>query len=246
MKKNNPTVKNKQWQIFRNLMIISMIFFVIMILPFMEGNPLSERWFAAFLGIFLTLSFFIAALIFRNRAKKMDKLLQNISLIAEWDMDKEMKMNYVNAMRSAAKKKNNAVMWIVGIFFVVISIPFVFMLEDDERGVFLAIMGSVLAIVFVASKFFPWYYYKKNLKGDGKVMIGEKFAYFNGYFHNWDYPLSGLSKVKMVKEPFRGLLISYYYTDLTLVHSHTIRIPVPEKYDPARLIEQLKLANKRR
>lgn len=245
MKRLKPTVKNKQWKIFRNLIIISMIFFILMILPFIEGNPLSNLWFVAFLGFFLTISFFVAALIFRNRARKMDKLLQNITLIAEWDMDEDMKMEYVNAMRTAAKKKNNAVMWIVGIFFVVISIPFLFFLEGDERGGFLATMGSVLLLVFIASQFFPWYYYKRNLKGDGKVMIGEKFAYFNGYFHNWDFPLSGLSKIKLVKKPFRGVLISYYYTDLTLVNSHTITVPIPENYDPEPLISTLKLANKR-
>jgi hypothetical protein len=128
---------------------------------------------------------------------------------------------------------------------VVITIPFLFFLEADEIGGFVLIMGSILVVVFATSKFFPVYYYRRNLKGDKQILIGEKFAYFNGYFHNWDYPLSGLSKVKAIKEPFHGIYLAYYFTDLTWRHVHEIKFPLPENFDPKPIVERLRSSNKK-
>jgi hypothetical protein len=83
-------------------------------------------------------------------------------------------------------------MWMIVILFGLISLPFIFFLEGGEMLYFLLIMGSLILIVFGTSRFFPWYYRRHNLKGDRQVLIGSKYAYVNGYFHNWDFPLSGL------------------------------------------------------
>lgn len=106
-------------------------------------------------------------------------------------------------------------------------------------------MGSILLVVFAASKFLPVYYYRQNLKGDRQILIGEKYAYFNGYFHNWDYPLSGLSKVKEIKKPFHGIYLAYYYTGLTWRLVHEIKFPFPENFDPKPIVDRLRSSNKK-
>jgi hypothetical protein len=211
-----------------------------LVLPFLDGNPFTGMWALAFLGIFLSLFFFVVALLFGRRAKKMDSLQSGEKLLVHLQMTDEMKKQYATTLRDESGAKNKAVMWVVGVLFVVITIPFLFFLEKDEIGGFMLIMGSILFVVFAASKFFPVYYYRKNLKGDGQILIGEKYAYFNGYFHNWDYPLSGLSKVKAIKEPFHGIYLAYYYTDLTWRHTHEIKFPLPENFDPKPIVERLR------
>jgi hypothetical protein len=81
------------------------------------------------------------------------------------------------------------------------------------------------------------------MKGDGNILIGAKYAYINGYFHNWDFPLSGLSMVKAINEPFYGIYLSYYYTDRTLRHSEEIYIPSNKEVDLEKLIIKLNKLN---
>ena len=89
----------------------------------------------------------------------------------------------------------------------------------------------------------PQYYKYQNLKNDGKVLIGAKFAYINGYFHNWDFVLSGLSKVKVMRQPFYGINLVYYYTDRTLNNSEELFIPANENENLDELVSILKMKN---
>ncbi|WP_372775378.1 hypothetical protein [Mangrovibacterium sp.] len=236
-------IKNKQRSASRIFMVCTLVAAVLMLLPFFEGNPLSEVWALAFLCFFLTFSFLVVAIIFRSRAKKMDKLQTGKKLLIHLELDDEMLKQYAVTMKRESKDKNKAIMWIIAISFLVITVPFLFFLDTDERGGFLLIIASIVAFIFAASRFFPLYYYRKNMKGDKQILIGEKYAYFNGYFHNWDYPMSGLTKIKAIKTPFHGIHLAYYYTDRTWKHVHEIKFPVPNYFDPKPLVNQLKMAN---
>ncbi|RUA12376.1 MAG: hypothetical protein DSY82_01445, partial [Flavobacteriia bacterium] len=121
---------------------------------------------------------------------------------------------------------------------------FILVIDEGKMAMFLILLGL---IAFLAAFAFgmPFYYRFKNLRGDGKILLGAKYAYINGYFHNWDFPLSGLSKVKPIKDPFYGINLIYYYTDRTLKNSEELFIPANEDIDIKALVEQLKKANKK-
>lgn len=241
----NPAIKikNKQRSISHTFSFLTVAMVIITILPFMDENPLTGAWAAAFLGIFLSIFFLITALIFRNRAKKMDRLKTGEKLLVHLQLNDEMLKQFASTMKKESREKNAAVMWIIAILFVLITIPFLFFLETDEIAGFLLIIGSIVLVVFAASRFFPIYYYRKNMKGDKQILIGEKYAYFNGYFHNWDYPLSGLTKAKAIKTPFHGIHLAYYYYDRTWKHVQEIKLPVPDNFDPEPVLAQLRKAN---
>ena len=245
MKELVLTIKNKQCSTARIFGFLSFTAAVLMILPFVNENPLTGIWALAFLGIFLSVAFFIVSLVFRGRARKMEKLKSGEKLLVHLELDSEMIKNYAETLRTDGKEKSKAIMWVIGILFLIVTTIFLFFLEDDERLGFIAIIGSVVIVVFAASRFFPWYYYHRNLKGDGQILIGEKYAYFNGYLHNWDYPLSGLTRVKAIKKPFHGIYLSYYYTDRTWQHSHEIKFPLPKNFDPKPIVERLRSSNKK-
>lgn len=245
MKELVSAIKNKQRSTARTFYVLAILGVIMVIVPNVKGHPLSGAWALAFLAAFVTIASFVVASIFSRRAKKMDSLQTGDKLLVHLQMTGEMKKQYAATLRDESRAKNKAVMWVVGALFVLITIPFLFFLEKDEMGGFVFIMGSILFIVFAASKFFPGYYYHKNMKGDSQILIGEKYAYFNGYFHNWDYPLSGLSKVKAIKKPFHGIYLAYYYTDLTWRHVHEIKFPLPENFDPKPIVERLRSSNKK-
>lgn len=176
----------------------------------------------------------------------MDLLLLPENQLFNCKLNNNNLKKYSEQQRDDSKNKNKSVMKLINFMFVVISIPFLFIMESDEIAGFLGIIFSIVALIYLSSKFIPYYYYKKNIKGDGLVLIGEKFAYFNGVFHNWDYPLSGLSKVEIIKKPFYGLYIAYYYTDVTFEHISEIKIPADENSDFTEIVFKLKNANKKK
>lgn len=243
MQNLNMEIKNKQKSVALVFGGLTVVFILLTLLPFFRMNLFSGKWAFAFMGIFFSISSFIIAMIFKNRAKKMKKLLSGEKLIVQLKLNNKMLQQYAETLRKESTAKNKAVMWVIGVLFAVVAIPFLFFLEKDEIGGFLLIIASILFLVFSASRFFPFYYYLKNRNGDGQILIGEKFVYINGYFHNWDFPMSGLSKAKAIKKPFRGIYLAYYYTDRTWKHVHEIKFPIPEDFNPEPVLSQLCSAN---
>lgn len=233
-------LKNKQQKIANTCWILSLIFAVFSYLPFVENNPLTDIWAVAIISFFLFISCLITGFVFKKRAGKMKKLLNGEKLLFRWELDNEMHRKFVEHLWESAKNKNKALLWVISILFAVIVIPFLFILEDDELWLFVAIIFSVWGVIFFFGLFFPWYYKNQNLKGDKQILIGEKYAYINGYFHNWDFPLSGMEKIKAIKTPFAGIQLVYYYTDRTLRHSHELKIPVPPHINKDEVVDRLK------
>lgn len=237
---NNFKIKNVQQNIAVTAWVLSAIFLFPMILPFYEDNPISGAWALSFISLFLMVSAIVTAVIFRSRSKKMNELLNGNKLISSWKMNTEMREKFLDETSSAQKNKSKMLIRIVGIFFLVFTILFLLFLDADERLLFFLIMFSVFLMIFFASGFFPWLYRYKNLKGDGIVLIGSKYIYINGNFHNWDFPMSGLEKLKAIDEPFRGILLKYYFTDRTGPNSFELKIPVPEDIDTDLLVFRIK------
>jgi hypothetical protein len=239
MKTENISTRNNQRQTAAYLLTAALSLLIPAILPFSENNPLSGLWAVTFVSIFLSLSFAVTAAIFFKRAKKADKLIDGSELLFKWKLDDTMHQRFVNYQYQKAKAKNKAVIIVIGTLFFVITIPFLFMLEGDELPLFLLIMGGVFGLIFLSAFFFPWYYKSRNLSGDRKILLGARYAYINGVFHNWDFPLSGIEKVKPMLEPFRGINLRYYFTDRTGPRSYDLYIPVPEDIELEELIGKL-------
>ena len=198
----------------------------------------------AFISFFFLLSTIVIAFMFKSREKKMQSLLTGENLIAEWKLTSAQKEAYANYLFKNEKNKNRVILYsISAISFFVFGI---FILFIDEGQ--LAMIGVWLGLIVFLSLFAfgaPFYYKMKNKNGDGNILIGAKYAYINGYFHNWDFILSGVSSVKKINEPFYGLQLVYYYTDRTFKHSEELIFPVNNEIDIEDLISKLKKFNKK-
>jgi hypothetical protein len=210
---------------------------------FREGTPLSGIWPLGLLSIFLTVSSLVCGMIFTHRARKMARLLSGEEVLASWILDDAMRRTFAQVQNQESQAKNSAVILLIGAFFLVITILFLFFLKADERLGFFGIMAGLFLVVFIASRFFPWYYHRRNLQGDGQILLGGKYAYINGYLHNWDFPLSGLKRVKVINTPFYGLQLTYYTTDRTFRHDHELKIPAPESVDLDKVAARLRKEN---
>lgn len=237
-----PKVENKQAKASRNSLIVAVLSAVLMMLPFYKGNPLSDLWGISFIALCSLITCLIVALMYNNRSKKMKSLLDKSELLAGWDMNREMKDIYVAEFRREIYARSKMLLWVISGFFLFFTVLFLFIVKDDWP-VFVGIMGSVYLAILVAGLSAPPYYTSRNRRGDGHVLIGAKYIYINGYFHNWDFPLSGLSSIQPIVKPFRGIELIYFYTVRRNVQTQEIRIPVPDFVDSEKLIAQIQAEN---
>jgi hypothetical protein len=237
-----PKVENRQAKAARNSLIVAAFSAVLVVLPFYEGNPLSDIWGIAFIALCSFFTSLIVALMFQKRSKKMKSLLNQSMLLAAWDMGKQMKDIYVAEFRREIYSRSKMLLWVITGFFVFFTVIFLFIVKDDWP-VFLGIMGSCYLVIFIAGISAPPYYTSRNKRGDGHVLVGSKYIYINGYFHNWDFPLSGLSRIEPISKPFKGIELVYYFTVRRNVQTQEIRIPTPDFIDSEKLIAQIQAGN---
>lgn len=236
------TIQNSQSSIVKKSFVIAIIGFIIAILPFMESNPLTGIWALALVGFFTFLSASIVALIFRSREKKLQSLISGENILASWTLTADQKFQYVELLYNNEKSKNKGVFIITAILIVVIFGGFILFIEEGKMAMFL-IMCLLIAVVGFFAFTLPSFYKSKNLQNDGHILIGKKFAYINGFFHNWDFPLSGIRKASIIKEPFYGLHFQYYYTDRTFTNTEELNIPAPENFNLQDVLNSLKNHN---
>ena len=151
-------------------------------------------------------------------------------------------LNYINYFYEQEKEKNRAILFSISLISVIIFGIFILVIDEGK----LAMFGVWIALMLFLSFFafiMPIYYRNSNRKKDGRILIGAKYASINGYFHNWDFILSGLSRIKIIKEPFYGINLVYYYTDRTFRHSEEIFIPANEEIDLETLVASMRELN---
>ena len=236
------TLENNQTSIVKKAWYATGFFFVLMILPFKEWSPFTGYWALAFISFFFFLLSVITALMFRGRAKKLQSLITGDSLLAEWTLSPSQKENYINYFFEQEKSTNKGILTVIAVIGAVIFGIFILVIDEGKLFMFLVYIGLIIFLSFFAFGM-PYYYKIKKIKADGRILIGAKYAYINGFFHNWDYILSGLKKVKIIEKPFYGIQLVYYYTDRTFSHTEEIFIPANKEDDLEELIAVLKQKN---
>lgn len=233
-------IKNKQNIIANRSLLFGFVFLFFIYLTFSKGNPLSGIWALGLLGIFGLISSVVVFFIFKSRANKMKSLISGEKVIASWQMNNELKNQYINYLYEHEYAKNKGIFFITSILIVVIFGVFILFI-DEGKGAMAMVMLALIGLIGLFAFAMPKYYKSKNASADGKVLIGEKFAYINGFFHNWDFPLSGIKKSKIINEPFYGLYIQYYYTDRTFTNTEDLYIPATMDVNLEEVLHRLNL-----
>ena len=235
---NRTIIKNNQSRVVRYSKYVAGFFTLVILIASMNREAFPVHPALLMISIFGVVAALVTGYMFRLREKKLQTLITGESVLASWKLDATQKADYVKLLHDRETSKNKGLFWIIAILMVVIF--GIFILVMDEGKGFMAIMlFSILAVIALFAFGMPGYYRRKNMKADGQILIGEKYAYINGFFHNWDFPLSGIKKAEVMDDPFYGLQIDYYYTDRTFVNNESLKIPAPKDMDLKKLIELL-------
>lgn len=218
--------RNSQSVVVRGALWVTLAAVLLVILTTLEESPLYGMHPFTFLGGFIALGSLVVALIFRARAKKLSTLISGENVVAAWQLSQEEKAIYSHYLFAHERSKNLLILGITTFLIVVIFGLFI-LLIDEGKGAMLVVMLGLIVILSLFALGMPIFYRQKNLHSDGIILIGRKFAYVNGFFHNWDFPLSGIQKVKPIDKPFYGLYLQYYYVDRTFKNTEELFIPAP-------------------
>ncbi len=244
IKKINDKIElqNNQSGIVKKAKYAAVFFAFVIAVSFSDFDALPIHPAIVMLSIFLFISSLVIIYMFRSREEKLQSLITGENLLASWTLNDAQKTVYVNYLFEHEKGKNLPILIVISVLSIIIFGVFILVIDEGKFAMFLVLIGL---IVFVSVFAFgmPRYYKYQNSKNDGKVLIGSKFAYINGYFYNWDFILSGLSKVKVMSKPFHGINLVYYYTDRTLSHSEELFIPANENQNLNDLVAELKQTN---
>ncbi|MBI9040601.1 zinc ribbon domain-containing protein [Lutibacter sp.] len=235
---NVISLKNNQTSIVKKSMYSALFFGLVILIAIMNFDTMPIHPAIAFLSFFFLLSSLVIGFIFRSRETKLQSLISGENLIAAWTLTDSEKRNYVDFLYNNEKAKNKGLLIVISVLAIVIFGIFILVIEEGKLFMFLTLIGLLAFVSFFAFGM-PYYYKNQNLKNDGKILIGKNFAYINGFFHNWDFPLSGIKKAKIIKEPFYGLYIKYYYTDRTFTNTEELNIPASEWVDLSPLLAVL-------
>lgn len=244
IKKLNEKIKlqNNQTGIVKRAWYSAVLFLLIIVLAFMDLEYLPIHPSIVMISIFFFIASLVIGLMFRSREKKLQSLITGENLLASWALNKEQKEQYVNYLFEHEKGKNFAILLVITVVAVVVFGLFILIIDEGKLAMFFVLI-ALLSILSFFAFVMPSYYKYQNSKNDGIVLIGAKYAYINGYFHNWDFVLSGLSKVKVMKTPFYGINLVYYYTDRTLKNSEELFIPANKEDNLDELVNILKKKN---
>lgn len=234
-------LENNQTSITKKLWYAAGFFLLIIIIAFMEIIKIHPA--IVFLSFFFFLSAVVIGFLFKSREEKLQKLISGEHLLAAWTLNTSQKKDYAHFLYQNEKNKNTFILFSIAAIASVIFGIFILAIDEGKLFMFVVLIG-LIAFLSIFAFGTPLYYRYKNLKNDGEILIGAKFAYINGYFHNWDFPLSGIKKVVFIEEPFYGIHLVYYYTDRTFTHSEALFIPVSKEIDLEYLIQTLKDKNK--
>ncbi|WP_296385458.1 zinc ribbon domain-containing protein [Winogradskyella sp.] len=239
---NKIELQNNQSGIIKKAKYAAVFFALVIAIAFTDLDVLSIHPAIVMLSIFLFISSLVIIYMFRSREEKSQSLITGENLLASWTLNDTQKTAYVDYLFEHEKGKNLPILIVISILSIIIFGVFILVIDEGKFTMFLVLIG-LIAFVSVFAFGMPRYYKYQNSKNDGKVLIGAKFAYINGYFHNWDFMLSGLSKVKVMSTPFHGINLVYYYTDRTLKHSEELFIPANENQNLNDLVAELKHEN---
>lgn len=234
-------LQNNQTPITKKLWYSAAFFLLIIVIAFMEIVAIHPA--IVMLSIFFCVSSILIGFMFRSREKKLQSLISGESLLASWTLNETQKKAYVNYLFNHEKGKNMGILIVISVISIVIFGIFILVIDEGKLFMFLVLVGLIIFLSFFAFGM-PLYYRYKNSKNDGNILIGAKFAYINGFFHNWDFILSGLSQVEIIDEPFYGIGLVYYYTDRTFHHTEELLIPANKGENLEGLVAALKEKNK--
>ena len=220
-------IHNTQSRIVNQWYIITLVFLIAVFVPSMiDMDGMDGGYGISFLAGFMVVVGLIVIVVYRARAKQMDKILKGDGRIALWSYTPEEWMRFVAAdyLDEKKEKKNLYIMLVV--IGLIIGILMTVVLQSP---VILIVVAGIFAITAIPAFLVPRMRYRKLRHSDTKALIAEIGVIVGKMFHLWVKLGAHLDQVSINQEDDPALLeFAYSMPTRNGIQEEVARVPIPK------------------
>lgn len=229
---------NTQQHIVNLWLILMAVFTFIVFLPSIIGLDGMDGGFAmSFVSGFMVITCIIVILVYRSRAKQLDKILSGEGRIAVWKYTPEEWMRFIAVDFEAEKKAKKMLFILVSAISVIVGIILLIVIKDI---LILFITLGIIPLVALPAFLAPRRRYRKLQRSESKALIAENGVIVGKMFHLWAKMGARLDGVLIDMESDPKIIEFWYSIPTRNGRQEEIaRIPIPKsKMDEAmRIVE---------
>jgi membrane protein implicated in regulation of membrane protease activity len=229
---------NTQQRIVNLWLILMAVFTFIIFLPSIIGLDGMDGGFAmSFISGFMVITSIIVILVYRSRAKQLDKILSGEGRIAVWKYLPEEWMRFILVDFEAERKAKKFLFILVSVICVVVGVILMIAIRDV---LVLFISLGIIPIVAVPAFLAPRMRYRKLQQSESKALIAENGVIVGKMFHLWVKMGARLDSVLIDMESDPKIIeFSYSIPTRNGRQEEVARVPIPKtKMDEAmRIVE---------
>lgn len=245
-----PKLPNHEARVARIAFWVLIGFVVLAFVPGWAGIDMMEKGFAlVMLCVFFAIASSITWLLFRRRARMLDRFLKGRDVLIRWNIPADVWVRHVAEDLKEEKEGKKGLFLIAAFWVVLIGGGFAIFAGEAGRMVALVLLG-VLAILVPFAFWLPKVRAARMLKRPTPVIIGREGAYVGGELHDWKLVGSFLSGAKIddTKDPKQVCIDYYYISGRGAPVPCEVRLPIPPGKDEEakHAVEELKLKRKKK
>jgi hypothetical protein len=231
-------IPNSQQRIVNLWLILGALFLCCMFLPSLIGLDGMDGGFAiSFLAGFMVLSSLVVILVYRSRAKQLDRILSGQGRVAVWQYSPEEWMHFTAIDFEEEKKAKKFLFLLVSAISMVIGVLLLLVVRDI---LILLISLAIIPLVAVPAFLVPRMRYRKLLRSEHKALIAENGVIVGKMFHLWVKLGAALDQVILITDE-QPAILEFHYSMPTRTgrQEEVARVPVPagKTGDAARIAE---------
>ncbi|PKL69534.1 MAG: hypothetical protein CVV30_08245 [Methanomicrobiales archaeon HGW-Methanomicrobiales-1] len=221
---------NTEWKKVAASLIAAVIFVLIFFLSYLFIDGMDGGYAIAFVSLFLAISSIAVALLFVHRARVMDTILADPSLLAHWTYPEDVARVSVEREYGEFQERNRAVFFIVGGMLVIVALFFLIFVEDGglETGIFLL---ALMVFLYIVSRIMPWIERQRAMKASHDAFLSHFGIIYEGVvypFRSFLVWKTGIQLRKAAKKKPMAIIFSFsQLVDRFIIQPFDVVIPIP-------------------
>ena len=218
---------NSQRRIVNLWLFLMAVFLFCVFLPSIIGmDGMNGGFFMSFMAGFCVIMSLVVILVYRSRAKQLDKILAGEGRIAVWHYTPDEWIRFIAADYEEDKKIKRTLFFVVAIISVIVGILLTITLQD---AIVLLIITGIIAIVAIPAFLAPHFRYRKLQHSEATTLISEKGVIVGKMFHLWAGLGARLDQVVINTEEEPNLIeFTYSMPTRNGREEQVARLPIPK------------------
>jgi hypothetical protein len=225
---------NTEWKKVAASIISAIVFTALCLVSYTTIDGMSGGYALAFISFFLAVSSAAVALLFLHRARVMDAILADPSILAHWTYPEEVAVATAEREYREYQGRNKATFILIGGMLVIVALFFIIFIEEGgpETGL---ILLALTVILFIVSRVTPGLERRRAMSASHEAHIARTGIIYEGAvypFHSFFMWKDGISYRKAGKKYPAGIVFSFtQIVGRFIVQPFDIVIPVPQGED---------------